>query len=103
MSIIDHSLLVCQHLAHSTRVIRVQPNLACALQCGVSAFCRGTRVKPQDVELVTKLLQTSGRYIFQCFYVVFFWGGGGWGCSTEKLTGLIIKLAQFHMPEPLQK
>ena len=59
-----------QHLGPSTRVIRVQPNLACALQCGVSAFCRGTCVKAQDVELVTKLLQTSGMYIFQCY----FWG-----------------------------
>lgn len=52
---------VCQHLGPSTRLIRVQPNLACALQCGVSAFCKGTCAQEKDVELVKKLLQTSGR------------------------------------------
>ncbi|KAL9968754.1 hypothetical protein ACROYT_G020874 [Oculina patagonica] len=51
------------HLPPSTRVIRVQPNLACSLQCGVSAFCKGTCVWEDDVHLVNKLLQTSGMCV----------------------------------------
>jgi len=57
------TVVIEAHLASSTRVIRVQPNLACALQCGVSAFCKGTCVQAKDVELVKKLLQTSGMCV----------------------------------------
>lgn len=49
-----------EHLPPNTRVIRVQPNLACAVQSGVSAFCRGKHALERDVQLIDKLLRTSG-------------------------------------------
>ncbi|CAH3032426.1 unnamed protein product [Porites lobata] len=47
------------HLPRS-RVIRCLPNLACEVQCGIFAYCRGKHVQEKDVELIHKLLGTSG-------------------------------------------
>lgn len=49
-----------QHLPPNTHLIRVQPNLACAVQCGVSAFCRGKFALEKDAQLIHKLLLTCG-------------------------------------------
>ncbi|KAL9968755.1 hypothetical protein ACROYT_G020875 [Oculina patagonica] len=51
------------HLPPSTRVVRVQPNLACSVQSGVNAISEGTCVREDDVPLVKKLLQTSGMCV----------------------------------------
>lgn len=49
-----------EHLPQGTRLIRVQPNLACAVQSGVSAFCRGRCALEEDAQLIRKLLLTCG-------------------------------------------
>ena len=52
-----------KHLPPNTHLIRVQPNLACAVQCGVSAFCRGKCALEEDAQLIHKLLLTCGKLI----------------------------------------
>ncbi|KAK2558003.1 Pyrroline-5-carboxylate reductase 3 [Acropora cervicornis] len=49
-----------QHLPPNTHLIRVQPNLACAVQCGVSAFCSGKCALEKDAQLIHKLLLPCG-------------------------------------------
>ena len=52
-----------KHLPPNTHLIRVQPNLACAVQCGVSAFSRGKFALEEDAQLIHKLLLTCGKLI----------------------------------------
>ena len=45
------------------RVIRVMPNTPAMISEGMSAVCKGTRAKIEDVEFVVKLLTTVGKCI----------------------------------------
>jgi len=49
-----------KEIGNSARLIRVMPNAPCRVGEGVSGFCVSESVKPEDVELATKLLATVG-------------------------------------------
>lgn len=52
-----------ESLPPNTRVIRANPNLACSVQCGALAFCKGRCALAEDVRLIKRLLQTSGMCV----------------------------------------
>ena len=53
-----------QGLLPDTRIIRVMPNTPCLVGCGAIAFACGTATRPQDVEIVSRLLSSCGL-VFQ--------------------------------------
>ena len=49
-----------QHLPDGTSVIRTLPNMPCAVQAGVTVFCRGKNASDSDVRALDELLLTTG-------------------------------------------
>ena len=50
-------------LPEGTRVVRVMPNTPALVQAGAAALCKGTAARPDDLDMVRKILETVGKAV----------------------------------------
>lgn len=50
-------------LPEGTRVVRVMPNTPALVQTGAAALCKGTAARPDDLDMVRKILETVGKAV----------------------------------------
>ena len=50
-----------QHLGEGQRVVRVMPNLAAAIQCGVAGYCLGSAATKDDGAFIYSIMSKLGE------------------------------------------
>ena len=50
-----------------TRIARVMPNTPSQVSCGATVFCTNDKVRPDDIELISKLFSSVGMSTI-CMY-----------------------------------